>query len=123
MIKYIKMIVLFNFGNMFLVFVVFVLLFFLLMMSVYFIFLNLIYDLFCIVIFWDNVDEEFIIKFCKWDVFSVGSFMIWIGLISFIFDFIIYIFMYFVFCLLFVLNGVLFNDLFVYFSGVELVMF
>ena len=90
---------------------------FLPMMSVHLIFLNLIYDLSCTAIPWDNVDEEFIAKPRKWDASSVGSFMIWIGPTSSIFDFTTYIFMYFVFCPLFVSNGVLFNDLPAHFSG------
>ena len=84
---------------------------FLPMMSVHLIFLNLIYDLSCTAIPWDNVDEEFIAVPRKWDASSVGSFMLWIGPTSSIVDFTTYIFMYFVFCPLFVSGGVLFNDL------------
>ena len=51
---------------------------------------------------------------------SVGSFMIWIGPTSSIFDFTTYIFMYFVFCPFFVSKGILFNDLPAHFSGTEL---
>ena len=69
---------------------------------------------------WDNVDEEFIAKPRKWDASSVGSFMIWIGPTSSIFDFTTYIFMYFVFCPFFVSKGILFNDLPAHFSGAEL---
>nr|SUY83110.1 magnesium-translocating P-type ATPase [Clostridioides difficile] len=122
MIKYIKMTASSNFGNMFSVLAASALLPFLPMMSVHLIFLNLIYDLSCTAIPWDNVDEEFITKPRKWDASSVGSFMIWIGPTSSIFDFTTYIFMYFVFCPLFVSNGVLFNDLPAHFSGAELVM-
>ena len=120
MIKYIKMTASSNFGNMFSVLAASALLPFLPMMSVHLIFLNLIYDLSCTAIPWDNVDEEFIAKPRKWDASSVGSFMIWIGPTSSIFDFTTYIFMYFVFCPLFVSNGVLFNDLPTYYSGTEL---
>lgn len=122
MIKYIKMTASSNFGNMFSVLAASALLPFLPMMSVHLIFLNLIYDLSCTAIPWDNVDEEFITKPRKWDASSVGSFMIWIGPTSSIFDFTTYIFMYFVFCPLFVSNGVLFNDLPAHFSGAELAM-
>lgn len=120
MIKYIKMTASSNFGNMFSVLAASALLPFLPMMSVHLIFLNLIYDLSCTAIPWDNVDEEFIAKPRKWDASSVGSFMIWIGPTSSIFDFTTYIFMYFVFCPMFVSNGVLFNDLPTYYSGTEL---
>ena len=120
MIKYIKMTASSNFGNMFSVLAASALLPFLPMMSVHLIFLNLIYDLSCTAIPWDNVDEEFIAKPRKWDASSVGNFMIWIGPTSSIFDFTTYIFMYFVFCPMFVSNGVLFNDLATYYSGTEL---
>ena len=96
MIKYIKMTASSNFGNMFSVLAASALLPFLPMMSVHLIFLNLIY------------------------ASSVGSFMIWIGPTSSIFDFTTYIFMYFVFCPLFVSNGILFNDLAAHYSGAEL---
>lgn len=120
MIKYIKMTASSNFGNMFSVLAASALLPFLPMMSVHLIFLNLIYDLSCTAIPWDNVDEEFISKPRKWDASSIGSFMIWIGPTSSIFDFTTYIFMYFVFCPIFVSNGVLFNDLASHYSGAEL---
>lgn len=120
MIKYIKMTASSNFGNMFSVLAASALLPFLPMMSVHLIFLNLIYDLSCTAIPWDNVDEEFIAVPRKWDASSVGNFMIWIGPTSSIFDFTTYIFMYFVFCPLFVSHGVLFNDLANHFSGAEL---
>ena len=120
MIKYIKMTASSNFGNMFSVLAASALLPFLPMMSVHLIFLNLIYDLSCTAIPWDHVDEEFIAKPRKWDASSVGSFMIWIGPTSSIFDFTTYIFMYFVFCPLFVSGGVLYNDLANHFSGAQL---
>ncbi len=120
MIKYIKMTASSNFGNMFSVLAASALLPFLPMMSVHLIFLNLIYDLSCTAIPWDNVDEEFIAVPRKWDASSVGSFMIWLGPTSSIFDFTTYIFMYFVFCPMFVSGGVLYNDLASSFSGAEL---
>ena len=120
MIKYIKMTASSNFGNMFSVLAASALLPFLPMMSLHLILLNLIYDLSCTAIPWDNVDEEFIAKPRKWDASSVGSFMLWIGPTSSVFDFTTYIFMYFVLCPLFVSGGVLFNDLPAHYSGAEL---
>ena len=122
MIKYIKMTASSNFGNMFSVLAASALLPFLPMMSVHLIFLNLIYDLSCTAIPWDNVDEEFIAKPRKWDASSVGNFMLWIGPTSSIFDFTTYLFMYFVFCPLFISGGVLFNDLPAHFGGAELAL-
>ena len=106
MIKYIKMTASSNFGNMFSVLAASALLPFLPMMSVHLIFLNLIYDLSCTAIPWDNVDEEFIAKPRKWDASSVGNFMLWIGPTSSIFDFTTYLFMYFIFCPMVVSGGV-----------------
>lgn len=120
MIKYIKMTASSNFGNMFSVLAASALLPFLPMMSVHLIFLNLIYDLSCTAIPWDNVDEEFIAIPRKWDASSIGSFMIWLGPTSSIFDFTTYIFMYFVFCPMFVSGGILYNDLANHFSGAQL---
>lgn len=120
MIKYIKMTASSNFGNMFSVLAASALLPFLPMESVHLIFLNLIYDLSCTAIPWDNVDEEFIAKPRKWDASSVGNFMLWIGPTSSIFDFLTYIFMYFIICPFFVSKGILFNDLPAHFSGAEL---
>lgn len=120
MIKYIKMTASSNFGNMFSVLAASALLPFLPMMSVHLILLNLIYDLSCTAIPWDNVDEEFIQMPRKWDASSVGNFMLWIGPTSSIFDFTTYIFMYFVFCPLFISGGVFFNDLAAHYSGAEL---
>ncbi len=120
MMKYIKMTASSNFGNMFSVLAASALLPFLPMMSVHLILLNLIYDLSCGAIPWDNVDEEYISRPRKWDASGVGSFMLWLGPTSSVFDFLTYIFMYFVFCPLFVSGGVLFHDLPAHFAGAEL---
>ncbi len=121
MIKYIKMTASSNFGNMFSVLIASALLPFLPMKSIQLILLNMIYDLSCTAIPWDNVDEEFIAKPRTWDASSVGSFMLWIGPISSIFDIVTFIFMYFVICPMFVSNGVLFSNLATHYSGATLV--
>ena len=117
MIKYIKMTASSNFGNMFSVLAASALLPFLPMMSVQLILLNLIYDCSCLAIPWDNVDVDFLRVPRKWDASSIGQFMLWIGPTSSIFDFMTYVFMYFVFCPLFVSHGVLFNNLASVYSG------
>lgn len=121
MIKYIKMTASSNFGNMFSVLAASALLPFLPMMSIHLILLNLIYDLSCTAIPWDNVDEEYLRIPRKWDASSVGSFMIWLGPTSSVFDWLTYIFMYFIFCPIFVSGGVLYNDLPQHFTGDELI--
>lgn len=120
MIKYIKITASSNFGNVFSVLAASALLPFLPMMSVHLIMLNLIYDLSCTALPWDNVDEEMIQKPRNWDATSVGRFMIWLGPTSSIFDFTTYIFMYFVFCPFLISGGILFTDLPNYFTGAEL---
>ncbi|WP_101773431.1 magnesium-translocating P-type ATPase [Peptostreptococcus faecalis] len=122
MIKYIKMTASSNFGNMFSVLIASALLPFLPMMSMQIILLNLIYDITCTVIPWDNVDKEFLSKPRKWDSSSIGSFMIWLGPVSSIFDWITFAFLYFILCPMFVSKGILFSDLAAHFSGVELLV-
>ncbi len=116
MIKYIKMTASSNFGNMFSALAASALLPFLPMQPTHLIFLNLIYDLSCTAIPWDNVDKEFLRKPRAWDASSVGNFMIWIGTSSSIFDWTTYIFMYFVFCPM-LTGGYLYNELPQVYSG------
>lgn len=98
MIKYIKMTASSNFGNMFSVLVASAFLPFLPMESIHLILLNLIYDISCIAIPWDNVDREFLKKPRKWDASGIGRFMVWIGPTSSVFDIVTYALMYFVIC-------------------------
>lgn len=98
MIKYIKMTASSNFGNMFSVLVASAFLPFLPMESIHLILLNLIYDISCIAIPWDNVDKEFLKKPRKWDASGIGRFMAWIGPTSSVFDIVTYALMYFVIC-------------------------
>lgn len=105
MIKYIKMTASSNFGNMFSVLAASAFIPFLPMMSVQLIFLNLIYDLSCTTIPWDNVDDEFLKVPRKWNASSVGKFMLWIGPTSSIFDITTYLVLYFVICPMFVSGG------------------
>ena len=60
--------------------------------------LNLIYDISCISIPWDNVDSDYLKKPRKCDASSIGSFMRWIGPTSSVFDITTYILMFFVIC-------------------------
>lgn len=98
MIKYIKMTASSNFGNMFSVLVASAFLPFLPMLSIHLILLNLIYDLSCTAIPWDNVDKDFLEVPRKWDASSVGKFMLWIGPTSSVFDISTYLLMYFIIC-------------------------
>ena len=86
MIKYVKMTVSSNFGNIFSVVAAAALLPFLPMGAVQLLLLNLIYDLTCTAIPWDNVDDEMIARPCRWDTASVRRFMVTFGPISSVFD-------------------------------------
>ena len=110
MIKYIKMTASSNFGNMFSVLAASAFLPFMPMMSIHLLLLNLIYDLSCTAIPWDNVDEEFLRVPRKWDASSVGRFMIWIGPTSSVFDITTYLLMYFVICPS-VCGGLMFHEI------------
>lgn len=110
MIKYIKMTASSNFGNMFSVLTASAFLPFLPMAAIHLILLNLIYDLSCTAIPWDNVDKEFVKKPRKWSASSVSKFMLWIGPTSSVFDITTYLLMYFVICPM-VTGGQLFHQL------------
>jgi len=94
-IKYIKMTVSSNFGNMFSVIAAAALLPFLPMLPLQILVLNLIYDISCTAMPWDNVDEEFLQKPRGWDASSVQRFMIWLGPTSSIFDILTFLVMLF----------------------------
>jgi Mg2+-importing ATPase len=85
-IKYIKMTASSNFGNMFSVLAASAFLPFLPMLPLQILFLNLIYDISCITIPWDNVDMDYLKKPRAWDASSITKFMLWIGPTSSIFD-------------------------------------
>jgi len=97
-IKYIKMTASSNFGNMLSVLAASIFLPFLPMLPIQILVLNLIYDISCISIPWDNMDTEFLKYPRKWDASSIGKFMVWMGPVSSIFDIITYIVLYFVIC-------------------------
>lgn len=121
MMKYIKITASSNFGNVFSVLAASALLPFLPMMSLQLILLNLVYDLSCTAIPWDNVDEETLKSPKKWDGSSIGKFMIWFGPISSIFDWLTFAFLYFIFCPNFATSGILYSHLPQFLSGTALV--
>lgn len=98
MVKYIKMTASSNFGNVFSVVVGSIFLPFLPMASLHLILLNLIYDITCTAIPWDNVDEDYIKKPRAWEARTFSRFMIWIGPTSSVFDITTYLLMYFIIC-------------------------
>lgn len=97
-IKYIKMTASSNFGNIFSVLIASILLPFIPMLPIQLLMLNLIYDISCITIPWDNVDEEYLKEPRRWDASSINKFMFWMGPTSSIFDIVTFILMYFFIC-------------------------
>ena len=100
-IKYIKLTASSNFGNMFSVLAACAFLPFIPMLPVQILMLNLIYDLSCIALPWDNVDKEFLQKPRRWDARGIQKFMLWIGPTSSVFDITTYLLMFFVICPMF----------------------
>ena len=96
MTKYIKMTVSSNFGNIFSLLFASIFLPFLPMAPVHLIVLNLVYDLSCIALPFDNVDSEFLKRPRIWSANSITRFMAWIGPISSIFDVLTYLALYFI---------------------------
>jgi len=97
-IKYIKMTASSNFGNMFSVLAASAFLKFLPMLPLHILLLNLIYDISCIAMPWDNVDEDFLAVPRKWDASSIGKFMGWIGPTSSVFDITTFLLMFYIIC-------------------------
>ena len=95
MTKYIKMTVSSNFGNIFSLLFASVFLPFLPMAPVHLIVLNLVYDLSCIALPFDNVDPEFLKEPRAWSAKSIARFMAWMGPTSSIFDIITFMVMFF----------------------------
>jgi Mg2+-importing ATPase len=96
-IKYIKMAVSSNFGNVFSILGASAFLPFLPMMPIQLLIQNLLYDLSQTTIPFDNVDKEFLLQPRKWEPGGIRRFMIFIGPISSIFDYTTFALMWFVF--------------------------
>jgi len=96
MTKYIKMTVSSNFGNIFSLLFASIFLPFLPMAPVHLIVLNLVYDLSCVALPFDNVDQDFLKQPHTWEAKSITRFMVWMGPISSVFDILTFIFLYFI---------------------------
>lgn len=96
-IKYIKMTASSNFGNMFSMLGASAFLPFLPMLPVQILVQNLLYDISQISIPWDVMDKEYLEKPRKWEAGGIARFMVFIGPISSVFDYVTFAVMYFVF--------------------------
>ncbi|MCT4179462.1 magnesium-translocating P-type ATPase [Elizabethkingia anophelis] len=96
-IKYIKMTASSNFGNMFSMIGASAFLPFLPMLPLQILTQNLLYDVSQSSIPWDIMDKDFLEKPKKWDAGSIKKFMLYIGPLSSIFDYITFAVMFFIF--------------------------
>ena len=98
MLKYIKITASSNFGNIFSIVCASAFLPFLPMTSLQILLLNLLYDILCIILPWDNVDEEETLSPRDWSGKTLGRFMLFFGPISSIFDIATFLFLYYILC-------------------------
>ena len=96
--KYIKVTASSNFGNMLSVLVASAFLPFLPMLSVQLILLNLVYDLSCTALPWDNVDPEDTARPAVWEARSITRFMFCFGPVSSLFDIVTYAVLFYLVC-------------------------
>ena len=98
MMKYIRLTAASNFGTMFSVLAASVFLPFLPMEALQILLLNMVYDLACTALPWDQVDGEELRRPAVWDAGSVEKFMFRTGPVSSVFDILTYLLLYFAVC-------------------------
>ncbi len=96
--KYIKITASSNFGNIFSIVIASVFLPFFPMTSLQLLLLNLLYDILCLVLPWDQVDEDICSKPLEWSGKTLGRFMRFFGPISSVFDILTFAYLFFVLC-------------------------
>lgn len=96
--KYIKITASSNFGNILSIVVASVFLPFSPMTSLQLLLLNLLYDILCLVLPWDHVDEEICARPLEWSGRTLGRFMRFFGPISSFFDILTFSYLFFVLC-------------------------
>lgn len=98
MTKYIKITASSNFGNICAIVIASVLLPFFPMTSVQLLLLNLLYDLLCLILPWDQVDQEMLERPLEWSGKKLGGFMMFFGPLSSIFDLVTFTVLFFMIC-------------------------
>ncbi len=96
--KYIRITASSNFGNILSVVIASVFLPFFPMTSVQLLLLNLLYDLLCLVLPWDRVDEDTCDRPLEWSGRTLGRFMRFFGPVSSVFDILTFAYLFFVLC-------------------------
>lgn len=94
--KYIKITASSNFGNICVVVCSSLVLPFYPITAIQILILNILYDTLCLVLPFDNVDENLLKSPSHWSGKTLARFMIYFGPISLIFDFLTFIFLYYV---------------------------
>lgn len=98
MLKYIKITASSNFGNILAILIASLILPFFPMSSLQILLLNLLYDILCLSLPWDNVDEELYKRPLEWGGRKLSGFMLYFGPLSVIFDIITFTFLLFFLC-------------------------
>ena len=96
--KYIKITASSNFGNILSIVIASVFLPFFPMTSLQLLMLNLLYDILCLVLPWDHVDEETGSRPLEWSGRTLGCFMRFFGPISSFFDILTFSYLFFILC-------------------------
>lgn len=96
--KYIKITASSNFGNIFSIVIASVFLPFFPMTSLQLLLLNLLYDILCLALPWDHVDEEIRSRPLEWSGRTLGRFMRFFGPISSVFDILTFAYLFFILC-------------------------
>ena len=96
--KYIKITASSNFGNIFSIVIAGACLPFLPMTSLQILLLNLLYDVLCLSLPWDHVDEEMCLQPLEWSGKTLSRFMRFFGPISSFFDILTFLYLFFMLC-------------------------
>ena len=95
LLKYIKMAVSFNFGEVLSILIASIFLPFFPITPIQLLVQSLLYDIGQLSIPYDNVDHEYLVKPKKWDMKGIKKFMLWMGPTSSIFDLTIFALLWF----------------------------
>ena len=98
MSKYVKITASSNLGNMISIVIASLFLPFFPMTSMQILLLNLLYDIICLVLPWDCVDDDICHQSLEWSGKNLSQFMLFFGPVSSIFDVMTFVVLYFVIC-------------------------
>lgn len=98
LLKYLKTTVSSNFGNVLSVTVASLFLPFLPMSALQLVLLSLVYEIVCIALPWDTVDDAWTVRPRAWDAASIQGFMLELGPVSSLFDIVTFAALFFVVC-------------------------